>query len=192
MTVLWVPQAMQRPFPSLTVTDRHSAEVILKDHRSEVDWVLSLGGDSPAAGFETVAKDRRLWLGFDDLDRPRLGYQIPEMPDIESIIAFGARWAEGKLLVHCAAGQSRSTAAALLILAARYGSGGEATAVEHLFQALKESEAACVRPPDIKPFPNRRMVWLGDAALHRRGLLWSILVNRMPEGYVRGFDPPAW
>lgn len=122
--------------------------------------VLSLLGDDDFPPTPPgVLADRHLRLRFHDIDIPANGMQAPEASHIEAILAFGAEWAcAGPAIVHCYAGVSRSTAAALTLIA-QANPGHEAAAARLLRQ----------RAPHAKP--NRRMIALADRALGLDGRL---------------------
>jgi predicted protein tyrosine phosphatase len=85
--------------------------------------------------------------------------------DIRQIIALAEdlRSVTGRVLIHCEAGISRSSAAALIMYACWLGPGRERDAMTRvLFQ----------RPIAI---PNRRMVEIGDRLLDRKGRLVEVL-----------------
>ena len=104
---------------------------------------------------------RRLRLHFHDVIEPLPGRIAPERWDVDLLLAFGRDVTEAPggshLLVHCHAGVSRSTAAAILILAQHYA---DRPANEAL------AEVARLRP---RAWPNLRMLELGDTALGRNG-----------------------
>ncbi len=110
----------------------------------------------------------------DDVEEPIEPYLCPNEEHVKQIIEFGQgllrRIRHGgnvRLLVHCAAGISRSPAAALVILSMRYGQGAEARAVRHL---------ASIRPGCR---PNTAIVRHGDSLLQRGGrLLHEVTVWR--------------
>ena len=101
----------------------------------------------------------------EDLDEPDGRTRVPTLTDVEKIIAFGRRHAAGKVLSHCNAGVSRSTAAALVILADRLGPGREA---ESLAEMLR------LRPCAV---PNLLIVQLADQLLGRSGLLIKTVLD---------------
>jgi predicted protein tyrosine phosphatase len=107
---------------------------------------------------------RRLRLHFHDVIEPLPGWIAPERWDVDLLLAFGRTVAAASsgpagahLLVHCHAGVSRSTAAAILILSQLHA---DRPADEAL------AEVARLRP---RAWPNLRMLELGDAALGRNG-----------------------
>ena len=126
----------------------------------EPSHVISLLGDDPFP--ETppgVADACHLRLRFHDIDMPMPGYHPPEAHHIEEIIAFGGAWQRtDPVIVHCFAGVSRSTAAALTMIAI-HNPGHEAEAAA----LLRE------RAPHAKP--NRRMIAFADQALRLDGRL---------------------
>lgn len=115
----------------------------------------------------------------DDVEEPLPHHTHPTEDHVLQMIAFGQdalqRSQRGnvvRVLVHCAAGISRSTAATLLILAMKYGKGAEATALRHLTR---------IRP---QCRPNAAIVEHGDRLLQREGRLarevamWKTSVRR--------------
>jgi predicted protein tyrosine phosphatase len=85
----------------------------------------------------------------------------PTEEDVQRIIQLAEQLQSynGKVLIHCEAGISRSTAAALIIYACWLGEGRE-------YEAMKRVIAQ--RPYAM---PNRRMVKLADDLLDLRGRL---------------------
>ena len=76
-----------------------------------------------------------------------------------------------------------------LFLATLMGPGWEAETATALHRNVAEALRQNLRPGcDIHP--NRLLVWLGDRALNRQGLLWNALVRTMPGDYTFGFRPP--
>ena len=122
--------------------------------------VLSmLGNDEFPATPPGIEDARHLRLRFHDIDVPMDGMQPPEAHHIDAILAFGAAWAtSGPLIVHCFAGVSRSTAAALALIA-QANPGHERAAA----RLMRE------RAPHARP--NRRMIALADQALGLDGRL---------------------
>ena len=109
---------------------------------------------------------RRLKLKFHDVIDADPPWIAPQRWDVALLLAFGRdlaafgdRRSPVHLLVHCHAGLSRSTAAAILILA-QHEPGRDAGDAVGLVTRL--------RP---RAWPNLRMVELGDALLGRGGEL---------------------
>ena len=97
-------------------------------------------------------------LHVDDISQPMLGYVAPNEQHVASLIDFALAWGgRGPLVVHCWAGISRSTAAALISLCAL-----NPKAPELLI-------ARCLREASPTAYPNRLMIRLADAALGRNG-----------------------
>jgi predicted protein tyrosine phosphatase len=112
--------------------------------------------------------NRRLKLNFHDVIEPEPGWIVPERWDVELLLAFGrnlreisdgtgAEPTEPHLLVHCHAGVSRSTAAAILVLAQHEPARSAHDVV---------GEVIRLRP---RAWPNLRIVEIGDALLGRDG-----------------------
>jgi predicted protein tyrosine phosphatase len=129
--------------------------------------ILDPGWPEPEI-LRAFAVHQRLRLHFHDVIEPLPGWTAPERWDVELLLAFGrdvigAAGADtgAHLLVHCHAGVSRSTAAAILILAQRHADRPADEAV---------AEVARLRP---RAWPNLRILELGDAALGRGGEIVS-------------------
>jgi predicted protein tyrosine phosphatase len=129
--------------------------------------ILDPGWPEPEI-LRAFAVHRRLRLHFHDVIEPLPGWTAPERWDVELLLAFGrdVAGADGAdagvhLLVHCHAGVSRSTAAAILILAQLRTDRPADEAV---------AEVARLRP---RAWPNLRILELGDAALGRGGAIVS-------------------
>jgi predicted protein tyrosine phosphatase len=123
--------------------------------------VSILDPDAPEpAAFATFPPHKRLELRFNDVIDPHLGYVLPHSRDIESLLEFGRELGpRSHGLIHCHAGQSRSTAsAALLIAQAR-----PELSPEHIYAGIVRA-----RP---RAWPNLRIIELGDALLGRGGAL---------------------
>ena len=106
-----------------------------------------------------IARERHLDIDIDDISTAIDGYVLPESGHVERLIGFARDWAmAGPLVVHCYAGVSRSTAAALAVLC--------------LCNEGREYEAARLlrqRAPHARP--NRRLVHLADRAMGLDGRL---------------------
>lgn len=109
--------------------------------------------------FTAYGPHRRTVWRFHDVIGEHSGMVPPQPADVEAILTFGrAPGGIDHLLVHCHMGISRSTAAAVILLA-QHHLGREAEAFDHLW---------AIRP---KSWPNSRMVGLADVMLGRDGAL---------------------
>jgi predicted protein tyrosine phosphatase len=154
----------------------------------DVTHVLSIldpGWPEPEA-LRAFDVHRRLKLHFHDVIEALPGWVAPERWDVELLLAFardlgtipGAADAEPThphLLVHCHAGVSRSTAAAILILAQRDPAQPARDVVGRVIR---------LRP---RAWPNLRMIEFGDALLGRDGdivaavrALYRLTLDREP------------
>ena len=112
------------------------------------------------AAFEAFDPHFRAILRFHDAIEPDPEVLLPQKADVEAILAFGRDAGEaGCVLIHCHAGISRSTAAALMILAQAHPREGEDAIAERLIE---------IRP---QAWPNSRMIAFADELLDRRGRL---------------------
>ena len=121
-------------------------------------------GDGPRdelpAGYSNVA--RKLRLLFGDTETPEDG---ATESDIQRLIELAQelRGSRAKVLIHCEAGVSRSTAASLIMYTCLLGPGSERIAMERVL-----GQRPIARP-------NRRMVEIADRLLGRRGHLVAVL-----------------
>lgn len=139
--------------------------------------------------------NRRLKLKFHDVIEAEPGWITPERWDVELLLAFGRNLRqsaseaetggdEAHLLIHCHAGVSRSTAAAILILAQHHP---ERPAHDIVGQVIR------LRP---RAWPNLRIIELGDTLLGRNGeiiaavrALYRLALDREPglaEAMIEG------
>src|ERR1700747_302973 len=127
-----------------------------------VTHVLSiLGPNSPdPPEFAAFPPHRRLILRFHDVIELQSDQIAPTREDVERLLAFGreaSETPEAHLLVHCRAGVSRSTAAAVLILM---------QANPEWPASAAHDAVAAIRP---RAWPNLLILELGDALLGRNG-----------------------
>lgn len=153
----------------LHIGERADAERWLAE---SVDWagVLSLGdpGERLPVGLDACA--RYLRREFHDVDReiPWLPRYVPaNEQDIAAILEFFAGMPDGRVLVHCSAGISRSTAAAYIGLCQALGPGGERDALAAVIAA---------RPQAL---PNRRIVRIADDLLGRGGEMTQVIAEHL-------------
>jgi predicted protein tyrosine phosphatase len=129
--------------------------------------------------FRLFAQHERLDLRFHDIIDEHAGMVAPNNNDIERLLKFGRSMLDSRskrrLLVHCHAGLSRSTAAAVLLLAQAQPDRGPEAAVNEMLR---------LRP---RAWPNLRMIELGDESLGCEGKLiravrrhYADLVERFP------------
>lgn len=151
---------------TIEVASRFEAGDILSSPRrcAEVMYLLSIGDiqDDLPLGYENV--DRRLRLLVADVVTE---FGATEK-DIQQIITLAQelRSVTGKVLIHCEAGISRSSAAALIMYACWLGPGREREAMRRVLAQ---------RPIAV---PNRRMVELADKLLDRKGNLVAALYEQ--------------
>ena len=158
---------MPETAPRVTVCGLGELAAIEAADVTHVVSILDPGWPEPET-LRGFAVHRRLRLNFHDVIDALPGCTAPERWDVDLLLAFardiagvaGAP-AGAHLLVHCHAGLSRSTAAAILILAQQFPDRPADEAV---------AEIARLRP---RAWPNLRMLELGEAALGRRGELVS-------------------
>ncbi|MBK1659607.1 tyrosine phosphatase family protein [Paracraurococcus ruber] len=153
---------MDTQFPfALTVC---GIEELTGHGQAGVSHVLSiLDPDWPVPeAFGSFGEHAKLELRFHDVIEDTPDHIPPREEDVRAILAFGRDLeaeAASRLLVHCHAGISRSTAAMALILAqAKPAMGAEAILQGIL--AIRE-----------KTWPNLRILEMGDAMLGRGGSL---------------------
>jgi predicted protein tyrosine phosphatase len=149
--------------PEIIIASRTQAERLLvsKGPGPAIPHVISIGapGDAAPSGFERCAAGIR--LEFHDITEDT-GFELgPKAWHVEQVIDFARsiQHEQGTLLVHCEAGISRSSAAALTVFATWLGAGKEQEAVERTYAAQ----------PDA--WPNSLFVRLADELLARDGAL---------------------
>ena len=157
---------MNLPQLVIEVASRPEASDILTSPArcAEITLLISIGdhGDLLPTGYENVSRKLRLLIA--DV----ISEEGATVRDVCQIIelAESVRHLAGKVLIHCEAGVSRSTAAALIMYACWLGPGREWDAMELVLSQ---------RPIAI---PNRRMVSLADKLLDRGGRLMEVLAQR--------------
>jgi predicted protein tyrosine phosphatase len=113
--------------------------------------------------FGQYGEHARLELRFHDIIDPAPGMILPSREHVAAILAFGRSLAAepqpARLIVHCHAGISRSTASMALILAQAMPDQPASTALA-MVHAIRE-----------KAWPNLRIIEIGDAMLGRGGAL---------------------
>ena len=144
---------------TLTVCGLHELDGHGARDVTHVLSILDPGTPEPPA-FSTYDPHVRATLYFHDAIEPGPNIVLPEMSDIETILAFARDAGDVRhLLIHCHMGISRSTAAMLIVLAQAFPDELEAALVDRLTE---------IRP---QAWPNSRMIELADERLGRNGRL---------------------
>lgn len=159
--------------PTLTVCGLHE----LDGHGGrDVTHVLSLldpGTPEPTA-FSGYDPHVRATLYFHDAIEPAPNIVLPEMADVETILAFARDAGDARhLLIHCHLGVSRSTAAMLMVLAQAFPDDRENALVDRLLE---------IRP---QAWPNSRMIGFADQRLGRDGRLTDAVTRIYARHLVR-------
>ena len=148
--------------PTIEVVSRVEAGLILGSHEcAELTYLVSIGDpyDPLPDGYDSATRKLRLVVAdvLTDVGATEA--------DIQQVIQLAEqlRDSSGRVLIHCEAGISRSTATALIMYACWLGPGREREAM------------ARVRHQRPSAVPNRRMVRLADALLGREGRLIDAL-----------------
>jgi len=145
-------------------------------HGPSYKWLISIGDtlrSSPCLGFKEMPESRRLRLEFDDVTVNYNGYRRASKSDIQRIIDFCER-VDGKCLIHCEAGISRSSATAILLCAVALGPGKEKDAVGQVARHGITSDGS------NRFSPNFWIVELADEQLERNGRLSAALESFRP------------
>jgi len=154
-------------FPSITIASYDLAEGLLGSRvGSQFTHVVSINDpDRAPPGPLLHHEGAHLVLSFHDISDPDprlVGMAAPKSQDVECIIEFAAGIHEGsEVLCHCAAGISRSSAAALTILASKL----EPSSISAM-KAVQE----VLRIKDMI-HPNGLMVGFADRLLGYKGRL---------------------
>ncbi|HWB46632.1 MAG TPA: tyrosine protein phosphatase [Hyphomicrobiaceae bacterium] len=131
----------------------------------------------------SILANNHLRLRIHDISEPLLGHIPPGDEHIAEIIDFAAAWGgRGPMVIHCWAGISRSTAAALVTLCTLNPEVPEHVIVRRLREASPTA------------YPNALMIQIGDDALSRRGRLVDAVraIGRgVPATEARPFSLPA-
>jgi predicted protein tyrosine phosphatase len=147
--------------PTITISSYDNARLLLRDSPNLFTHVVSINDpeNDPPPELESHG-GRHLILSFHDRLSP--GYQPPTRRDVTRILQF-ARSMDSKhhVLVHCMAGISQSSAAALAILASNLD-----PSPRNALLAVRQ-----VREIKLSIFPHRIIVSLADELLEYRGAL---------------------
>ena len=131
-----------------------------------------LGVEGRAETPPGIAPENHLNLDIDDIDYEHAGYKSPQPGEIAQIIEFGTAWgASGALVVHCFAGISRSSAAAMTLLCL-HNPGREQELAD-----LLRAQSAHVRP-------NPLMIEFADELLNCQGRLVDAVASMSPPEFT--------
>ena len=146
-------------FSTLTICGLHELDGHGDRDVTHVLSILDPGTPEPTA-FSDYDPHVRATLYFHDAIEPAPGLVLPQMADVETILAFARDAGDVRhLLIHCHLGVSRSTAAMLMVLAQAYPGEPEGALVDRLME---------IRP---QAWPNSRMIGFADERLGREGRL---------------------
>jgi len=171
---------MSLSLPDIIVTDRHTAGQILRScspgKGRDIRHLISIGDKPEDAPPLHAHGGTVLRLEFDDIscdDRPQWGYVGLSWDQAYELIEYCKRIkaSPARTLVHCTAGVSRSSAAALVLIAVILGPGQEIQAVKCLSAAIQWAGKQLYRDHREKEFPNRRVVSMCDSLLGLEGRL---------------------
>jgi len=153
--------------PLIEVYSHEEIGKLLTSPCDDVSLLVSIGDpeDALPSGYETVAEKLRLTFPDRDDDEGASETHVLE------IIEAGRRISDssGRVLVHCWAGISRSSAAAIIMQMAWFGPGNEIEAVRSVL----------AQRPGARP--NRRMIGIGDRLLHLDGRLIAAVAEAVPR-----------
>jgi predicted protein tyrosine phosphatase len=134
--------------------------------------VTLINPDYPVARPPDIAPERHLRLSLADIDIPVDDHVAPEARHVRELLAFARAWdRRAPLLIHCYAGVSRSTAAAMIVVAALAPSRDE----HEIAQTLRAASPSAT--------PNKLLIRHADALLARGGRLVAAAM-----GIGRGAD----
>ena len=154
---------MDVPELTIEVVSRPEAGDILSSARrcAEVTYLVSIGDaqDELPAGYDNAPRKLRLLVADVVTELGATEEDVRQIIGLAEDLRSGA----GRVLIHCEAGVSRSTAAALIMYACWLGPGREREAMGRVLAQ---------RPVAV---PNRRMVEIADRLLDREGRLVGVL-----------------
>ena len=130
---------------------------------TEASHVLTLINDrTPVTRPAAIPAERHLYIPMSDILEPMDGHILPAETHVRSVIDFAAGWdRERPMVVHCYAGVSRSTAAALISVCALRPERSE------------RAVAARIRERSPTATPNLKLVAVADDILGRGGRLYD-------------------
>lgn len=123
--------------------------------------LISIGdvGQKKPAGFHYPRPKIR--LEFDDVEAENTIYTAPTLKDIQYLVNFAEKFRgrNGRILIHCFAGVSRSSAAGFIVNCVFFGPGREEDAMKRTLEGCLEKRVD----------PNTLMISYADQILGRNG-----------------------
>ena len=146
------------------------ADIVREANASHLMTVIN--AHTPVDRPTAIPEHRHLKVLINDIAAPQDGLVHAQAAHIENIITFARDWNhEAPLVIHCWAGISRSTAAALISLCALNEEGVEGDI------------ATAIRRASPTAMPNSLMVAIADDLLGRRGRMVDA-VRAIGEGKI--------
>lgn len=170
--------------PELIITSWDMANQILNDpkRRHGIRGLITINAKQGGHPVGVRFVQPHLKLVFDDAERTSgfftHGYVPAKPSDIRHIVEYAKIMKTGTILIHCAQGQSRSVAAALIVLATWEGPSREKETWTRFEGILRENLLGRYRAAD-DIHPNRRMILLADKLLDRKGRFWNLVADKM-------------
>ena len=170
----WMFESLQSaPGLDLAIVDKDMAAELAAQADMLVSlWGTPIQGNPPDPAPRWLITHRRsIALFADDAEYDHDGYIAMKPEQIQRLLEFARKRGpfQGRLLVHCAQGISRSSACALALLADRLGPGEEVRAAQALLEATRKTSRRGWREDSIRP--NATIVRLTDELLDRNGAL---------------------
>ncbi len=157
---------------AILITPYSAVEDAVRRHRPS-HVVTLLDPQTAVSTPAGIARQRHLRLGVDDISAPAEGSIAPTSEHIASILSFAQTWdRSAPLLVHCWAGISRSTAAALILLCDIHGPGHEHDIARGLRTRASHAQ------------PNRLMIRHADTLMGREGRMIAAVEAMGPARIV--------
>ena len=180
--------------PDIVLTGRTRAGKVLCRHDTPVGYIVSIGptDSAPPSGYG-ASSAAKLRLVFNDIEQevsPK-GSHGCTWDDVTKLISFyeGVKKKPVDTLIHCEAGISRSSAAALVLLQMLVGN--EQLAVTHLVGVERCCAERKFRSNNDRDSirPNRRIVWIADQLLGCSGRLLAANHEAFGHRYSGEFKP---
>ncbi len=126
---------------------------------TDASHVLTLiNAQTPVTRPPSIPAERHLYIALSDIIEPLDGHITPAESHVRQLLGFVRQWDRQRpMVVHCYAGVSRSTAAALITTCALSPARDE------------QSVADLIRARSPTATPNLRLVAVADAILKRNG-----------------------